>query len=81
MLLDFELKRRHIGPDEIQGYDFEATTHMAVAALVAGDGADAGLGILAAANAMTPLIIPIPTIRKDTTAITLMDANQNSASP
>jgi len=59
MLLDFELKRRHIGPDEIQGYDFEATTHMAVAALVAGDGADAGLGILAAANAMNLDFVPV----------------------
>lgn len=59
MLLDYELKKRHIGFEEIQGYDLEATTHMAVAALVASDGADAGLGILAAANAMNLDFVPV----------------------
>lgn len=59
MLFDFELKRRNIQPHEINGYDLEATTHMAVAALVGSDGADAGLGILAAAKAMDLDFIPI----------------------
>lgn len=59
MLLDYELKKRNIQPDEINGYELEATTHMAVAALVGSDGADAGLGILAAAKAMNLDFIPI----------------------
>ncbi|MBV5342940.1 molybdopterin biosynthesis protein, partial [bacterium] len=52
MLLDYELKKKAIKPEEINGYDLEVTTHMAVAALVGSDGADAGLGILAAAKSM-----------------------------
>lgn len=52
MLLDFCLKREGIFPEEIKGYDREAATHMAVAALVSGESADAGLGIRSAALAM-----------------------------
>lgn len=52
MLLDFCMKERGIMPEEIRGYDREAATHMAVAALVAGESADAGLGICSAALAM-----------------------------
>lgn len=52
MLLDFCLKKRGIAAEEIKGYDREAATHMAVAALVAGESADAGLGIRSAALAM-----------------------------
>lgn len=52
MLLDFCLKERGIMLEEIRGYDREAATHMAVAALVAGESADAGLGIRSAALAM-----------------------------
>lgn len=59
MLLDYELKKRNIQPEEINGYDLEVTTHMAVAALVGSDGADAGLGILAAAKAMNLDFIPV----------------------
>ena len=59
MLFDHELKKRNISPEEISGYDLEATTHMAVAALVGSDGADAGLGILAAARAMNLDFIPV----------------------
>jgi len=59
MLLDYELKKHNIQPDEINGYDLEVTTHMAVAALVGSDGADAGLGIQAAAKAMNLDFIPV----------------------
>lgn len=52
MLLDFCLKKKEICPEEIRGYDREVATHMAVAALVAGESADAGLGIRSAALAM-----------------------------
>jgi putative molybdopterin biosynthesis protein len=59
MLLDYELKKKAIKPEEINGYDLEVTTHMAVAALVGSDGADAGLGILAAAKSMKLDFIPV----------------------
>ena len=51
VLLDYLLKKMGIDPAQIQGYDREEYTHMAVAAAVAG-GADAGLGIRAAAQAL-----------------------------
>lgn len=52
MLLDYKLKELGIDPSEVKGYDREATTHMAVAALVGSDSADTGLGIRSAAQAM-----------------------------
>lgn len=52
ILFDYKLKTLGMNPDEINGYDREATTHMALAALVKSDSADAGLGILSAARAM-----------------------------
>lgn len=52
ILFDYKLKTLGISPEEINGYDREATTHMALAALVQSDSADAGLGILSAASAM-----------------------------
>lgn len=52
ILFDYMLKSHGISPEEINGYDREATTHMALAALVQSDSADAGLGILSAARAM-----------------------------
>lgn len=52
VLLDYKLKQAGISPDEISGYDKEAATHMAVAALVASEEIDAGMGIKPAAQAM-----------------------------
>ena len=52
VLLDYKLKQAGITPDMIDGYDKEAATHMAVAALVASDEIDAGMGIKSAADAM-----------------------------
>ena len=52
VLLDYKLKQAGITPDMINGYDKEAATHMAVAALVASEGIDAGMGIKPAADAM-----------------------------
>ncbi|HEX3022433.1 MAG TPA: molybdopterin biosynthesis protein [Lachnospiraceae bacterium] len=59
ILLDYKLKQEGIDPTEIPGYEREAATHMAVAALVASDSADAGLGILSVAKAMQLDFIPI----------------------
>lgn len=52
VLLDYKLKELGIDPADIDGYDKEATTHMAVAALVAKEDIDAGMGIESAARAM-----------------------------
>lgn len=51
MLLDHELARIGMDPDDVRGYVREEPTHLAVAAAVAAGRADCGLGILAAARA------------------------------
>lgn len=71
VLLDYKLKQRQLNPRNIQGYDRQEYTHLAVAAAVASGAADCGLGILAAAHALGldfvplfderyDLVIPIP---------------------
>lgn len=52
ILLDFKLRELGIAAGDIIGYDREAATHMAVAAAVRNDSADAGMGIMAAAKAL-----------------------------
>ena len=59
VLLDYLLKQEKISPDQIQGYQREAATHMAVAAAIQGGSADAGMGILSAANALGLDFIPV----------------------
>jgi putative molybdopterin biosynthesis protein len=59
VLLDYRLKEAGISPDEIDGYDAEAATHMAVAAQVAGGDADCGMGVYSAAHAMGLDFIPV----------------------
>jgi putative molybdopterin biosynthesis protein len=52
VLLDYHLEKNDISPEDIQGYDQEEFTHLAVAAAVASGRADCGLGIAAAAYAL-----------------------------
>ena len=59
VLLDYKLKQAGIDPSEIDGYDAEAATHMAVAAQVAGGEADCGMGVYSAAHAMGLDFIPV----------------------
>ncbi len=59
LLLDYKLKQEGILPEEIHGYEQELTTHMSVAAAVGSDGADVGLGIQSAANALGLDFIPV----------------------
>lgn len=59
VLFDYKLKQLGIDPASINGYEREAATHMAVAAAVGSDGADAGMGILSAARAMDLDFIPV----------------------
>jgi putative molybdopterin biosynthesis protein len=59
VLLDYRLKQAGISPSEIEGYDAEAATHMAVAAQVASGEADCGMGVYSAAHAMGLDFIPV----------------------
>ena len=59
VLLDHELGRRGIAPDQVAGYAREEHTHLAVAAAVAAGRADCGLGVLAAARAFGLGFVPV----------------------
>lgn len=59
VLFDYKLKEEGIEPASIKGYEREMATHMAVAAAVASDSADAGMGVLSAAQAMELDFIPV----------------------
>lgn len=59
VLLDYHLERLGIDPAQVQGYDQEEYTHLAVAAAVASGRADCGLGVMAAAQALDLDFIPL----------------------
>ena len=74
VLLDLQLRRQGISPDDIKGYSLEMNTHLEVASHIAKGSADVGLGIEAAALscglAFTPmfrerydLVIPLANYR------------------
>jgi putative molybdopterin biosynthesis protein len=65
VLLDYELGQRGIDPDQIEGYDREEYTHLAVAAAVASGSADCGMGIRNAALALNLDFIPVAHERYD----------------
>ncbi|HWM04581.1 MAG TPA: substrate-binding domain-containing protein, partial [Actinophytocola sp.] len=58
-LLDHELAQRGIAPTDVPGYTREEHTHLAVAAAISADRADAGLGILAAARPFDLDFVPV----------------------
>ena len=59
VLLDYRLKQAGIAPEDVEGYDAEAATHMAVAAQVECGEADCGMGVYSAAHAMGLDFIPV----------------------
>jgi len=59
VLLDYHLDLMGVSPGQIQGYDQQEFTHLAVAAAVASGRADCGLGIPAAAHALDLDYIPL----------------------
>lgn len=59
VLFDYKLKLLGLEALLITGYEREAATHMAAAALVSSNSADAAMGIFAAANAMGLEFLPI----------------------
>ena len=65
VLLDYRLRLMGLGPEDIRGYRREEYTHLGVAASVAAGSADAGLGILSAANALNLDFVPLLTEQYD----------------
>lgn len=59
VLLDFELAKLGIKRRQVQGYERQEYTHLAVAAAVASGTASCGLGILAAARALHLDFVPL----------------------
>jgi putative molybdopterin biosynthesis protein len=59
LFLDYRLKKAGLGPGDIQGYDREVSTHMAVAAAVQSGSADTGMGVSSAAKALGLDFIPL----------------------
>ncbi len=59
ILLDYHLDQMKVNVEQIQGYNHEEFTHLAVAAAVASGRADCGLGIAAAAQALDLDFIPL----------------------
>jgi len=59
VLFDFMLQKFEISQSNISGYENEEYTHTAVAAQIAGDNADAGLGIYAAAKNFDLDFVPV----------------------
>lgn len=65
ILLDYLLGEKGIDPELINGYGREEFTHLAVAAAVQSDTADAGMGIYASARALDLDFIPVAEERYD----------------
>jgi len=65
LLLDYLLKRENIDSQEINGYNREEYTHLAVAASIKNDACDTGLAIYASAKVMNLDFIPIEIERYD----------------
>ena len=59
LLLDYLLQKEGLPAEGINGYNREEFTHMSVAALVASNSADAGMGVLSAARAYSLEFIPV----------------------
>lgn len=65
LLLDYHLNKLGISPEEINGYQREEFTHLAVAQAILGGSADVGLGVYSAAKTFGLDFIPIGEERYD----------------
>ena len=65
VLLDYLLEQQGIASGDVSGYEREEFTHLAVAAAVAGDVVDVGMGVLSAARALGMDFVPLSTERYD----------------
>jgi len=59
LLLDYELKRRGISPEEIRGYHHEVDTHLAVAMEILRGKADCGMGVDSITKSLGLGFIPV----------------------
>ena len=59
LLFDALIEEAGVRPEEIQGYDTEEFTHLAVGALIASGAADCGFGIQAAAHQFGLPFLPV----------------------
>jgi putative molybdopterin biosynthesis protein len=74
VLLDYELGKAGIDPDQIHGYEMEEFTHLGVAVAVSSGRADCGLGIAAAAKALDLDFLPL---FEETYELVLMKGTQD----
>lgn len=65
ILFDYELQKAGISPEQINGYEQEEYTHMAVAVAILSGRADVGMGIYAAAKALGLEFMPVSEERYD----------------
>ena len=65
LLLDYQLGKLGIRPEQVSGYEREEYTHLTAAAVVASGRADTALGIEAASNALELDFIPLYSERFD----------------
>jgi putative molybdopterin biosynthesis protein len=65
LLLDACLRENNLSSSDVKGYNREEYTHLAVAAAVAANSADTGLGVLAAARSLGLDFIPVARERYD----------------
>ncbi len=65
ILLDDHLKKSELSPEDIQGYEQEEYTHMAVAVNILNQASDCGMGIFAAAKALDLDFVPLARERYD----------------
>ncbi|MCB9138634.1 MAG: molybdopterin biosynthesis protein [Caldilineaceae bacterium] len=65
VLLDYQLQQQGLNPRQIEGYERQEYTHLAVAAAVKSGAADSGLGILGAARALDLDFVPLFNERYD----------------
>ncbi|MGE0679703.1 MAG: molybdopterin biosynthesis protein [Candidatus Binatia bacterium] len=71
ILLDYNLAKLKIAPQQVKGYEREEVTHMAVAVAIASGLADTGLGVKSAAKALGLDFVPVE--REDYDLVFLKD--------
>ena len=59
ILMDYLCSKNNVDPDRVYGYEREELTHNSVAVQIAGDSADAGMGIYSAAKLYDLDFLPI----------------------
>jgi putative molybdopterin biosynthesis protein len=77
VLLDYLMNKENIKPQQINGYNREEFTHLAVAASIKNDACDTGLAIFASARVMGLDFIPLEMERYDLCILPELMTNHN----